>query len=164
MRYFTQIMAGISIALCVQQAYSQEKVVPSSPAVASLGKFGVVPVSPYTGIPNIDIPLYTVKSGSLELPISLSYHAGGVKVEEVASAVGLGWALNAGGVIGRSIRGLADELGWYPQPANNTIEYIMLNGTTAQKDQLYRDVTENVRDAEPDVFLQCGEAVGKILY
>src|SRR5258706_15772099 len=72
---------------------------PPSPNATSLGKYGEVPVSYYTGIPNISVPLYSIKSRDLELPISLNYHAGGIRVEELASWVGLGWTLNAGGVI-----------------------------------------------------------------
>src|ERR1700761_6632744 len=83
--------------------------IPASPDAAALGKFGSIPVGPYTGTANISIPLYTIKSGDLTLPVSLGYHSSGNKVEEMASSVGLGWSLNAGGVITRSIRGLADE-------------------------------------------------------
>src|SRR5690606_3167371 len=37
-------------------------------------------------------------------PVSIDYHARGIKVEEIASRVGIGWALNAGGQITRQIR------------------------------------------------------------
>jgi hypothetical protein len=80
-----------------------------SPNAASLGKYGDIPVSYYSGIPNISVPIFTIKEGSLELPISLSYHSSGVKVDEVSSWVGLGWSLNAGGMITRSIQGGRDE-------------------------------------------------------
>lgn len=39
----------------------------------------------------------------------MSYHASGIKVNDIASEVGLGWALNAGGMISRSINGQRDE-------------------------------------------------------
>src|SRR5882724_12246390 len=81
---------------------------PASPNAASLGKYGEVPVSLSTGVPNINIPLYEVKTGNISLPISIDYHAGGIKVEERASWVGLGWSLNAGGVITRVCRGTPD--------------------------------------------------------
>lgn len=80
-----------------------------SPNAASLGKYGDIPVSYHTGVPNISIPIYTVTQGSLSLPISLSYHSSGLKVDEVASNVGLGWSLNAGGMITRSVNGGPDE-------------------------------------------------------
>src|SRR5258708_37051847 len=84
-------------------------VVPPSPNAAALGKFGDIPVGAYTGIPNIGIPLYTMQVGKYSLPISLDYHSGGLKVEEVSSSVRLGWALSAVGVITRSMHGQPDE-------------------------------------------------------
>jgi YD repeat-containing protein len=84
----------------------------ASPNAASLGKFGDIPVSYHTGIPSINIPIYTVKSGPLELPVGLSYHASGLKVQEQASWVGAGWALNAGGVITHSVIGVSDDRGF----------------------------------------------------
>jgi hypothetical protein len=53
---------------------------------------------------NISIPLYELNEGRISVPISLSYHAGGIRVAEEASWVGLGWSLNAGGVITRTVR------------------------------------------------------------
>jgi YD repeat-containing protein len=87
------------------------KVSIASPTAASLGKYGDFPVSYNTGLPQISIPIYTVKSGSLSLPVSLSYHASGLKVQEEASWVGAGWALNAGGCITRTVIGAADDQG-----------------------------------------------------
>ncbi|WP_035658982.1 RHS repeat domain-containing protein, partial [Flavobacterium seoulense] len=95
------------------------KVIPPSPNAASLAHYADIPVSNYTGVPNISIPLFNVKSGKIELPISLSYHASGIKVAQEASQVGLGWALNAGGVITRQIRGSDDfKIGGF---YNNTV-------------------------------------------
>ena len=84
---------------------------PVAPTPASLGKYGDIPVSNHTGIPDITIPIYTLSEGSISVPISLSYHASGIKVQETASWVGLGWALNAGGVITRTVQGAPDEGG-----------------------------------------------------
>lgn len=100
------------------QAFST-KVIPPSPDAASLGKYGNTPVGLHTGIPQIDIPIYTIKSKLLEVPISISYHASGIKVDEMASWVGLGWSLNAGGVITRSVVGLPDEGGFWTQSVKN---------------------------------------------
>ncbi len=84
---------------------------PPSPNAVSLGIFGEVPVGLTTGIPDISIPLYSYEgvTNKLKLNLSLNYHAGGIKVEEIASNVGLGWALSAGGVISRTVFGLPDE-------------------------------------------------------
>ena len=84
----------------------------SSPNAASLGKYGDIPVGYHTGIPDINIPFYTVNAGDLSLPISISYHASGLKVQEQASWVGAGWSLIAGGMITRTVRGAADDRGY----------------------------------------------------
>lgn len=77
------------------------KIIPPSPEAASLGRYGEFPVELSKGTPSISIPLYEIQSGSLKVPISLSYHASGVRVNDVATSVGLSWTLNAGGAITR---------------------------------------------------------------
>ena len=74
-------------------------IVENSPSSAAIGRFGTYKVNTFTGLPDISIPLYEVKSGDITIPIVLSYHASGIKVTDAASWVGLGWALNAGGSI-----------------------------------------------------------------
>lgn len=87
-------------------------IIPPSPTVAALMKFEEVPVSNYTGIPNIAIPLYSTDTHAknINLSLSLSYHSAGTAVDERASDVGLGWSLIAGGSISRTVRGLPDEI------------------------------------------------------
>ncbi|GGH32717.1 hypothetical protein GCM10011418_46420 [Sphingobacterium alkalisoli] len=79
-----------------------------SPTASSLGIYGDIPVSHYTGIPNIIIPFTSFVGGDLNLDISLSYHGRGVKVEDEAGWAGISWSLNAGGIITRTIRGEDD--------------------------------------------------------
>ena len=90
---------------------TMDKITIASPTAAALTKFADIPVSYHTGIPNISIPIYQIKSCLLQLPVDLSYHAGGIKVQENSSWVGAGWALNAGGVITRTVRGAPDDRG-----------------------------------------------------
>lgn len=85
-----------------------EQFLPPSPQAAALARYGEYPVSLATGVPEIKIPLYEIKLGNYTLPISISYHASGIKVDDVASTVGLGWVLNAGGAISRTIVGAPD--------------------------------------------------------
>lgn len=63
----------------------------------------------YDGTLQIQIPLYTLKEFDLEVPISLMYKTGGIKIEDVATSVGLGWNLSAGGKITRIIKRNPDE-------------------------------------------------------
>ena len=77
-----------------------------SPTAASLGKFGVIPVSHFTGLPLIEIPIYTLHEKNITVPISLTYHASGIKPDEHPGWVGLNWNLNAGGAITRVVKDL----------------------------------------------------------
>lgn len=81
----------------------------ASPNVSSLGKYGQLPVDISSGVPNISIPLYEIIEGDIRIPISLSYHAAGIKVEEQASWVGLGWSLQSSGTLSREVRGQEDD-------------------------------------------------------
>jgi len=79
------------------------------PETASLGKFTDISVGMYTGSANVNIPLFTLTEGPLAVPMSLSYQTSGVQVGEPASMTGLGWSLNAGGRIMRTVVGKPDE-------------------------------------------------------
>lgn len=105
------ILTLIFVGIFSTDSLAQElpKVMPPSPEATSVFKFGEVPVSLYTGVPNITIPIYDIEAKGLTIPISLSYHARGIQVAEIASQVGLGWSLNYGGMISRQIRGGRDE-------------------------------------------------------
>lgn len=80
-----------------------------SPNATSLGEYGETPVSLYTGTVGIDIPLYELTYGDVTIPISLSYHGSGVKPDQHPGWVGLGWNLNAGGMISRKTNDLPDD-------------------------------------------------------
>jgi YD repeat-containing protein len=84
------------------------KVMKPSPEVASFQSRSHVPVSYYTGRPDISIPIFTLEGKGISTSVGLTYNAAGIKVEEEASQVGLGWSLNAGGMISRSIKGRDD--------------------------------------------------------
>ncbi|GHT05177.1 hypothetical protein FACS189440_12870 [Bacteroidia bacterium] len=81
----------------------------TTPNAASFNKFIDNPISLYNGTPDVSIPLYTIKDGSIELPIVLRYNTSGIKVNEEASWVGLGWNLNVGGIITQNVIGGYDD-------------------------------------------------------
>ncbi|WPO81515.1 hypothetical protein SD427_12155 [Chryseobacterium sp. JJR-5R] len=87
---------------------SVNSIAPKSPDAAALFRYTETPVSLYTGVPDINIPLYTIKEGDIEVPISISYHGGGIKVNDEASSIGLGWSLNAGGSVSQIMAGAND--------------------------------------------------------
>ena len=136
-------------------------VIPPGPNAASLGKYGEVPVSLYSGLPEISIPIYEINTGRIKFPVNLSYHAGGIRVEETASWVGLGWTMTGNGAITRTMRGRPDEevvLGGYFN-TNQMFVSRILNGPdvpdpdsiTWYNKQKHR-VVSRLTDGEPDLF------------
>lgn len=93
----------LSLKSALGQNYEYRPPIPPTPEAAALAKFAQVPVSYSTGTPNISIPLYEIKLREVSLPISLNYHAGGIRVDEIASSAGLGWTLAAGGNISSTV-------------------------------------------------------------
>ncbi len=83
--------------LFAQDTYILPKIFENSPNSASFVKFGNYKVNTFTGIPDISIPLYEIKAGDITVPITLRYHASGLRVTESAGWAGLGWSLEAGG-------------------------------------------------------------------
>lgn len=122
----------------------------SSPEAASLGKFGNIPVSYSTGVPNINIPIFEINVGGMKLPISLDYHAGGVRVDEVSSSIGTGWALNAGGVLTRQMIGYPDESSGNGYLAAPPLDQVY-NNRTNYVSFIYNNAL-GLNDINPDIF------------
>ena len=124
-----------------------------NPNVASLGKYTDIPINLSTGVPSISVPIHTITEGNLSLPVSLNYHASGVKVNEVASWVGLGWSLSAGGSISRTILGLPDDdtgsRGFFYNSFRNRANSGLTSGLTSSE---LTSVNDNNLDTEADLF------------
>ncbi len=80
-----------------------------TPEAAAFKKYGEESVNEYTGTADISVPLYTIKSRDIEIPLVLRYDASGIKVEQEASWVGLGWNLMVGGCINYVCAGGHDQ-------------------------------------------------------
>jgi YD repeat-containing protein len=85
------------------------KPIPPSPTTREFEKYIDHKVSIYNGIPEINIPLYEVKVDGLTIPLALSYHASGIKYKQTNGDVGVGWVLNPGYRVSRTIYGRHDE-------------------------------------------------------
>jgi len=120
-----------------------KRIVLPSPTASSLGQYGNTPVGLYTGSTQVDIPIYEIHEGALKLPISLAYHAGGFKLAEMASWVGLGWSLNAGGSITRTVYGQADE--------NSINSFFTLTDNAPSRADIKKALLGQI-DTQPDVF------------
>lgn len=167
---FWMLMLGVySIALA--QIPSIPKAI-LSPNAANLGIYGEIPVSHFTGTPSIRIPLYELETNHLNIPITLSYHASGVRPDQRPSWVGLGWSLNAGGLISRTVKGQPDEYNNSAYDYGNKVgfyfQYSILNNMAWNQKSYLRQVAQNIdmvlKDTEPDEFyFNFGDYQGKFL-
>lgn len=140
----------------------------AAPIKSSMAYFLDSPVNPLTGAACFDIPIYTVKTGGYTMPISLHYETSGFRVATIASNVGMGWNLNAGGCITKTIKGFNDnisEVGYCAQD-NTAVTIHNEIRDLAQEDyfsneQMYIDdahcntlinVTDKLYDSEPDIY------------
>ena len=131
-----------------------------SPSAASLGQFGEVPVSFYTGLPVVEVPLYTLQEQGLSVPIALRYHASGFRPDQHPGLVGMGWALDAGGVISRSVNDQVDEDTWNETCAQCSPGYYFAgkavsntNFTNLGNSERYNIINNGaLLDSEPDEF------------
>ncbi|MDH7459817.1 DUF5977 domain-containing protein [Chitinophagaceae bacterium 26-R-25] len=107
-------------------------VIPPPPGIADIGHYGMASAHLTDGAFTTQIPLYEYKTKNLTLPISLTYSTNGLKVDKIASRVGMDWMLNAGGSIGRMILGKDDELAPFltvpsdfPSTTGDSLHYLM---------------------------------------
>ncbi|MBK1898282.1 hypothetical protein [Chryseobacterium paridis] len=134
-----------------------------SPDASQLSKHIDVPTTTHTGTVGIDIPIYNIKVDNYTLPISLKYHASGVKVKEVASKVGLGWSLSIGGIsLSKQIINIEDrgfipvinQADWSFQPNDRTSsDYSLANQITGfNAADPSNPFSALKRDSQPDIF------------
>lgn len=130
-----------------------------SPTASAFNRQNQIPVNHYTGIPQIGIPIYTNNSGGGH-SISLSYFAGGNRVEEMPGNTGLGWNLNTGGAITRVVQGLPDDMpnvGWIftPSVSSDSVRFEW-DPVINQLITITRDrgvlIHDNQLDGEWDIF------------
>jgi hypothetical protein len=159
---------GILLMLCFwgQALSAQEQdgtevlrtdVIPPSPAAAAIARYGELPPNHFTGAVNVSLPLFSLQSKQLSVPVSLGYTSQGCKVDEIASWVGDGWALMAGGLISRTLYNKADErqgVGYWqigdsmPDPNINRAAF----GGWHPPDSIKRIMADGFWDTQPDVF------------
>ncbi len=101
-----------TLSLLCQDLYNGTKTVPElttpNSDTYSLGRYGEIPMNPYTGIANITVPLQTLDFNGLPIPLNLTYNTSTPKVDQEASWVGLGWTLSCEPIITRQIKGNSD--------------------------------------------------------
>ncbi len=136
-----------------------DKQVVHSPEVTAMIRNISYPINYSTGVPDITIPIYEVKCGDLTLPITLSYHASGIKPNEPSNWVGQGWSLNAEPIISRKVNGHVDKF-LKCETEFNKVKNNIVNKICASNDNLWEDI-----DTQPDEFYyKLPEKSGMFIY
>ena len=159
LEYQKVIVSLIFLIVCSFSLDGQVNI--SSPSAAEVVRYERVPVSYFNGLPSIDIPLYTIQSKDITFPISLSYHASGIKVNQYPTMVGLGWNMNLGAIT-RVVNGLPDETCGSDIHKNDDVGYYFSSGRLDSDAWLCADSLEFYHyknhngikyDTEPDEFV-----------
>ncbi|WP_293902546.1 PKD domain-containing protein [Sphingobacterium sp. UBA5670] len=91
--FFSLLFAGVIATIFPGKSYGQR-----------------VDVFPLTGGAQMNIPLYLIQRGDIQIPINLSYYGNGVKVKASEGNAGMNWNVSIGGSISRELRDLPDEI------------------------------------------------------
>ena len=132
--------------------------IPPSPNSSELIKIIDTPIDEFTGQVQSIIPVYTIEDKDLKVPVKLVYNSNGIKVDQISSCVGLGWSLEAGGVVTRIVRGNPDDQYDNSIPSSYGLFYYsdkvnIMNGTDI-RDKIDYSVSfgSGGLDNEPDIF------------
>jgi hypothetical protein len=118
----------------VMAAMAQREVaIPVTPEAYSFIQNVERPIDLHTGAMSKSISLFKLEAKGLELDINLSYFSNGIKVNDIASRVGLGWSLNAARMISRQMNDYPDFENYW-------------------EDRLYEDGSLSEVDTRQDIF------------
>jgi len=139
---------------CTIDAQYIPKILPPSPNATSIAKFAESPVSYYRGTTHVNIPLFNIETRDITLNISIQYDTKGIRVGEVASSVGAGWSLSAGGLITRQIRQRPDEynLGYLQNASTANFETDTALRQQVSDLQAGNGSSDTPVDEDPDLF------------
>lgn len=121
------------------------EIIPPSPSAYTLGTYGQSNIGLFTGTVSEKIELLNFKTSNIQIPVSLVYSSNGLKVGQLENNVGMGWLLEAGGVITRTVNGKPDE------KRNN-----LLSSGACNSQELINYVYNGFNshyDTEPDIFV-----------
>ena len=169
MRYYLSTFLMVNLILTGVFLQAQNALVPDilpSANAQALGKYGDFPVSHYTGQANVSIPIYSNNINDIALNINLQYDGTGIMVNNHGGWVGQNWTLETGGVITRSVQGVADEIGKFMGSdyfnLNNSYFDVVAAGNylTYDNTDTYEDLkimaqnklSTRYSDTEPDIF------------
>ena len=149
----SNLLLWIGMFVFAQNANNFQKMVdflPPAPNASAIIKHAELTLNKNTGSPTINIPLFNLKGNKLSAGVSIGYSSTGIKVDEIASRAGMGWALNAGGVVTRTVRGWVDENTTRVSPFFANADHNC--GTFSFLESVATSNNYGGYDSEPDLF------------
>jgi hypothetical protein len=148
-----------TVSLCAQGLSRNTEFSPKSPEAASMPRFDSQSINEYTGKANIDIPLVSLPFDFTSINLSLNYDSGGVRTDQEASWVGLGWNMTGVPSVTRTISGSSDIGSKKIQPSTQGYAQNQVN-IPGYPSTGFIDLLENspIRasslfvDTQPDIF------------
>ncbi len=153
--YISALLFCPFISAGQQPDYYGQSLVPKLPEAEKFEVYGKISVNNSQGAPDISIPIYEISVDGVTVPVTINYISTGIRVNDIPTAVGLNWFINAGGYVSRNINGLADEedLGWFNVPEEFRPETGWWNRADCDPGQLKFQAIANYQwDAVPDNF------------
>ncbi len=80
----------------IHSQFSQKFQEPKAPQSYLFEKYGYDAPSEYNGRINIPIMMHKIEYGNIEIPLAINYSSNGIRVDEEASMIGLGWYMSTG--------------------------------------------------------------------
>jgi len=130
---------------------------PSIPSAAAMnyGKQAEINTNFYTGAAGYSLPLCSVRDATVSHGVSINYNSS-FRVGEIASNVGLGFHLTAGGLVTRTILGVEDD--------NTSKKGFYHDGSTLSTNH-FGEAADADRDSESDIYtFSAGAMVGKFIF
>ena len=171
-------LVSLILLECCCNAFAQTKqhpLIPVSSTAASLGKYGDVDVSIYTGQINPPVKLLNIQFNDFTFPINLNYASSGLKVNEIPASVGMGMSISETFAITRRVRNVPDEQHHGYNGLNPTATVVQsINAGAYTPTSAYSSITEEnfkrgigetAYDSEPDLFnFSLSENGGKFFF
>lgn len=160
--YAKETLAAAALGESLMPPLTLEQLtVPPSPEAWAMSRHTDETVDLATGTGRLDIPLFSWQAGDLTMSMSLSCRLGAFRAREAGGWIGLGWTLNGGGCVTRTIMGLPDEQGPLDIKASSWI------GSTSHSEeslQYIKDIEDMRVDAMADRYsYSCPGASGEFL-
>ncbi len=89
-----------------------------------------------------------MKAGSMSFPISMNYHLSSVKPNQYPGKVGLGWSLQCGGCISRTVRGVPDEKKSGSHENGYYYNHSLMSGITTSQLDMYTEEYSQREDGD----------------